>query len=188
MIVGPLAAVGTGRFLGPTAVRTGGAVVEVTCSENFEIASKHKTTCSRPRRRTRLFLGRSDQRTRVGALQNLFGGWIFSRDTVVEVPERRSNDSCSGATGGVQKPFCTRSTKSQAVDSPPNRFSIYISFSAAKMDPPPRHWSGDSNGPDARSRRLAGLCIAGATGGHAPRGPVGEVGLLGSKDGLAPFN
>jgi len=29
---------------------------------------------------------------------------------------------CSGATGRMQKPFCTRSTKSQASDIPPNRF------------------------------------------------------------------
>ena len=45
-----------------------------------------------------------------------------SRDTAVEVHERRSNDPCSGATGEVQKPFCTRAVKSQAIDSPPNSF------------------------------------------------------------------
>ena len=46
-----------------------------------------------------------------------------NRDTAVEVHERRSNDPCSGATGEVQKPFCTRAVKSQAMDSPPNSFS-----------------------------------------------------------------
>jgi hypothetical protein len=30
---------------------------------------------------------------------------------------------CSGTTGRAQKPFCTRSTKSQAIDVSPNRFS-----------------------------------------------------------------
>ena len=33
--------------------------------------------------------------------QNLFGGWIRCRDTVVDVHERRSNEPCSGATGRV---------------------------------------------------------------------------------------
>ncbi len=31
--------------------------------------------------------------------------------------------ACSGATGRAQTSFCTKSTKSQAVDNPPNRFS-----------------------------------------------------------------
>jgi hypothetical protein len=55
--------------------------------------------------------------------QSLFGGWIFSRDTAGDVHERGPNEPCSGATGRVQNPFCTRSAKSQAIDSPPNRFS-----------------------------------------------------------------
>ena len=33
--------------------------------------------------------------------ENLFGGWIRCRDTVVDVHERRSNEPCSGATGRV---------------------------------------------------------------------------------------
>jgi hypothetical protein len=31
--------------------------------------------------------------------ENLFGGWIFSRDTAVDVHERGPNEPCSGATG-----------------------------------------------------------------------------------------
>lgn len=56
---------------------------------------------------------------------NLFGGWILSRDGVGDVHERDPQDPdklCSSATGRVQNPFCTRSAKSQAIDSPPNRF------------------------------------------------------------------
>ena len=55
--------------------------------------------------------------------QKLFGGWIFRRDTAGDVHERDPNAPCSGATGRVQNPFCTRSAKSQAIDSPPNSFS-----------------------------------------------------------------
>ena len=54
--------------------------------------------------------------------QKLFGGWMRSRETVGDAAKRRSNEPCSGATGRVQKPFCARSTKSQASDSPPNSF------------------------------------------------------------------
>jgi len=55
-------------------------------------------------------------------LENLFDGWIFSRDTAGDVHERGPNEPCSAATGRVQNPCCTRSAKSQAIDSPPNRF------------------------------------------------------------------
>ena len=60
--------------------------------------------------------------TRARCGENLFGGWMRSRDTVGDAAKRRSNEPCSGATGRVQKPFCARSTKSQASDIPPNRF------------------------------------------------------------------
>ena len=56
-------------------------------------------------------------------LQNLFCEWMRSRDTVGDAHERCPSEPCSGATGRVQKPFCARSTKSQAVDISPNRFS-----------------------------------------------------------------
>jgi len=54
--------------------------------------------------------------------KKLFGGWISSRDTAGDVHERDPNEPCSGATGRVQNPFCTRSAKSQAIHSPPNSF------------------------------------------------------------------
>jgi len=56
-------------------------------------------------------------------VQKLFGGLMFGRDTVGEAAKRRSIEPCSGATGRMQKPFCTRSTKSQATERPPNSFS-----------------------------------------------------------------
>ena len=56
--------------------------------------------------------------------QNLFCEWMRSRDTVSDAHERCPSEPCSGATGRVPKPFCARSTKSQAVDISPNRFSV----------------------------------------------------------------
>ncbi len=51
---------------------------------------------------------------------------------------------CSGATGRTQKPFCTRSTKSQVEDNPPNSFSTHQKRSAraapdktGQLPPPP---------------------------------------------------
>ena len=57
------------------------------------------------------------------ALRVCFFERMRCRDAVGEVQERRSDEPCSGAAGRMQKPFCTRSTTSQAAAVSPNKLS-----------------------------------------------------------------
>jgi len=93
--------------------------------------------------------------------------------------------SCSGATGRMQKPFCTRSTKSQATERPPNSFSAFRLSIHPSSNPATGFGVREDVrvGDRGRGERAQGRCVAFRGGRHGSSSPGGP--LRGSEEGDA---